>query len=810
METIRARAYPASATAAAFPLGGIGSGNISLGARGDLRDWEIFNRPAKDTRLPNTFFAIRAATAGAAPVTRVLEGPLAAPHALSHGYHPTSAAGLPRLAAATLRGAYPFATIDFEDAALPLRVSLEAYTPLVPLDADDSGLPCAIFTYTVTNTAATNTRLTLVGSLFNPVGGVTYDRFGNLSAAGLGGNRNELRDEGAFRGLLLRSERYAPSERNYGDMVLATDHGHVTAKRAWLRGAWWDYLQEFWDDLSDDGLLTDLGYAEASGARQSDTGSLGLLDELPPGETRSYRFVLAWHFPNRPDSWKNEEAPLARVRYAARFASAWETARYTFAHLPRLEGASRAFQRALWGGTLPEPVTDALAANIVPLRSTTCFWMEDGRFYGWEGCFDDAGCCEGSCTHVWAYAQTMAFLFPSLEREMRRLEFVVETDETGFMYFRGMRSTGEEFVWHFDAGQRPEPAIDGQMGSVIRVYREWLLSGDRAWLELVWPGVKRALAYAAPHWDADGDGVPDGKQHNTYDIEFYGPNPLGGIYYLAALRAAEELARAMGEAELADEHRAAFERSSARLDELLWNGEYYIQRLDDVDAYKYQHGLGVLSDQLLGQLHARVLGLGDLLPKEHVRSAIKAVFDHNFRRDFTGHANAQRTYVLNDEAGLLLCSWPRGGRPKLPFVYSDEVWTGIEYHVAAHLIYEGWLAEGLEVVEALRARHDGVRRNPWNEVECGHHYARSMASWALLTALSGFRCDMAAGWMSFEPVLESSSSPAEFRCVWSSGRGWGTYTQRRDGDGSWSPEVAVLGGDMAGVRVLACGREWTL
>jgi non-lysosomal glucosylceramidase len=254
-----------------------------------------------------------------------------------------------------------------------------------------------------------------------------------------------------------------------------------------------------------------------------------------------------------------------------------------------------------------------------------------------------------------------------------------------------------------------------------------------------------------------------------------------------------------------------FARGSARLDELLWNGEYYIQRLDDVNAYKYQHGVGCLSDQLLGQLHARILGLGDLLPAEHVRQAIGAVFAHNFRRDLSEHANCQRTYALNDEAGLLMCSWPHGGRPRLPFVYSDEIWTGVEYQVAAQLIYEGWVEQGLELVAAVRARHDGVRRNPWDEVECGHHYARAMSSWALLPALSGFHCDMGAGTISFAPRVEASTQADAFGCFWSCGRGWGTYSQRRDqATGTWVPEVVVLGGDMAGVRVRACGREWTL
>jgi uncharacterized protein (DUF608 family) len=804
------RSYDHTATAAAFPLGGIGSGNISIGARGELRDWEIFNHPAKGTHLPNTFFAIRARAADGPAVTRVLEGPLQPPHALSHGYHPASNAGLPRLHASTLSGAYPIARVAFEDDALPVRVELEAYTPFVPLDPDDSGLPCAILAYTVTNTSASQVELTLAGSLFNPVGGVAFDRFGNMMPGGLGGNLNEARSDGALRGLLLRSTKYGADRLEYGELALASDHERVTTKRAWMRGAWWDFLQEFWDDFADDGLLTDLGYETPSDDGRSDTCSLGLLDTLEPGATQTYRFFLAWYFPNRPHSWKWQSERLARVRYAARFDGAWEVAGYTHDNLARFEGATRGFQQALWGSTLPEPVIDALAANILPLRSTTCFWLEDGRFFGWEGCFDDAGCCEGTCTHVWAYAYTLAYLFPSLEREMRRLEFEVETDAQGYMNFRGMQTFGEQFVWHFQRDQQPEAAVDGQMGSVLRAYREWQLSGDREWLARVWPGVRRAIEYAGPHWDADGDGVPDGKQHNTYDIEFYGPNPLCGIYYLGGLRAAEELARVQGDEELAAGYHAMFERSSARLEQLLWGGEYYVQRLDDVDAYKYQHGLGCLSDQLLGQLHARVLALGDLVPAEHARQAIKAVFEHNFRRGFGDHVNCQRTYVLGDESGLLLCSWPNGGRPRLPFVYSDEVWTGIEYQVAAHLIYEGWVSEGLELVEAVRARHEGVRRNPWNEVECGHHYARSMASWALLPALSGFECDMGVGRMRFAPRTGDLPASDSFSCVWSCGRAWGTYTQRRDAAGAWEPSVEVLGGDARGLQVEACGRSWQL
>jgi len=444
------------------------------------------------------------------------------------------------------------------------------------------------------------------------------------------------------------------------------------------------------------------------------------------------------------------------------------------------------------------------------LRSPTCFWLEDGRFFGFEGCFDHAGCCEGTCTHVWSYAQTLAYLFPSLEREMRRIEFVIETEADGYMCFRACKTFGESYIWPW-GDQKPDAAADGQLGSIIRAYREWLLGGDRAWLAEVWPGVKRALDYARRAWDPDDDGVTGGSQHNTYDISFFGPNPLSGVYYLAGLRAVEKLAEVMGEPELAERCRDIYRRGAQKLDEQLWNGQYYIQRLDDVNAHKYQFGLGCLSDQLLGQLHARLVGLGDLLPAEHVRLALKSIFDHNFKRDFSEHVNCQRTYVLNDEAGLVLCSWPVGGRPRYPFVYSDEVWTGIEYQVAAHLIYEGWVAEGLEIVRAVRNRHDGVRRNPWNEVECGHHYARALASWAVLVALSGFQCDLDRGVLSFAPRLEVAAPAGRFSTFWSCGRGWGTYTQERDAaTGVWSPSVQVLGGQMAGMQVTACGQTWTL
>ena len=229
---------------------------------------------------------------------------------------------------------------------------------------------------------------------------------------------------------------------------------------------------------------------------------------------------------------------------------------------------------------------------------------------------------------------------------------------------------------------------------MVRLYREWRFSGDDDFLREVWPGARRALEFAFTTWDSDGDFVLDSQQHNTYDIEFYGENMLANSIFFAALRAGARLAEHLGETELAGRWLEAAELGAARADAVLYNGEYYRQRTDDVDAHRYQYGEGCLSDQLLGQTYAHLNGLGHLLPPDHVRSAVGAIFEHNFRRDFSDYHSVQRTYALNDDQGLVLCTWPRGGRPRIPFVYSDEVWSGIEYQVATNLIYDGLVERG--------------------------------------------------------------------------------------------------------------------
>jgi uncharacterized protein (DUF608 family) len=794
------RSYGPNDTEAAFLLGGIGTGNFSLGARGEFRDWELFNQPGKGNQLPFTFAAIRTAQDGDPADTRVLEARRQPPFGRSHGLNPWEVGGLPRFADTRLRAEYPFAWVEFDDDTLPVSIRLEAFTPFIPLDADDSGLPAAVLRYRVANTSLRPVDVSVALSLANAVG---FAGSGPLSfPRQVGRPANRFRNDGAIRGIEMTSD-LPPNDPRTGTMALLTRDPEVSYKAEWFDGFWWDGIGEFWDDFRSDGRLqaplrvaADPGrLAAGSGLR---IGSIAIDHRLEVDEQHEFEFVLAWHFPNRPRSWGGEILPvpdaevgIVRNHYATRFGTAWDVGSYLFANLERLERTSRSFQETLFESTYPPEVLEALAAGITVLRSPTCFRIEDGTFLGWEGCHDDRGSCEGNCTHVWNYAQTAAFLFPSLEQSMRRVEFLLETDPFGQMSFRTNRVFGLP-PWDMLA------AADGQLGTIVRAFRDWKLSGDEAFLRDIWPGARRALAYASRTWDPDGDGVLEATQHTTYDVELHGPNPLTTGLYIAALLAAAEVEDHLGNPEIAANRRATAAQGMVRMDELLWNGEYYVQRLGIDEADRYQIGTGCLSDQLLSQSLARVAGLDRVVTADRARSALGSIFRRNFKRSLEGHHNVARTFALEGEPGLLLCSWPNGDRPRFPMPYSDEVWSGVEYQVAAGLIFEGLVDEGLALVRAVRERHDGRRRNPWNEAECGHHYVRSMASWAVLLALSGFRCDLVAGEIVIDPVTDID----DFRTFWSCGRAWGRYRRWRDTlTGDVEETVDVLYGDLAGARV---------
>ncbi|GHV71353.1 hypothetical protein AGMMS49928_22750 [Spirochaetia bacterium] len=781
------RTYSNDAVFAAFPLGGIGTGTISLGARGDLRDFEIFNHPDKGCKLPFSFFAIHCDTGGKTDA-RVLESGILPDFNQGRGYHPNRAAGLPHFKKSSLSVRYPLAELRLEDDQFPLEVSLSAFNPFIPLDADDSGIPAVVFRYRVKNSGGKTAKVTVAATMPNIHGFKGFDCFDNYKVEQ--GCFNTFRKEGNISGIFMDGKGVPSTALRYANNAILTKEKDVSAKSEWRKTGWWDGIYDFWDDFKTGGRLHESGtgtqenkIAPATGAI---IGSLAVHKDIAPGKEETFEFVLGWYVPNRVKGWPpyedDEKEPLIKNYYAVKFTDAWAAGNYLLSNLDRLEEKSKTFAGAVYDSTLPEAVIDAAMSNITALRSTTCFRIEDGTFAAWEGSHEHVGSCMGTCTHVWNYAQTAAFLFPELEKSARLNEFLRETDETGKMNFRTDRLFGRS-SWNMLA------AADGQMGTIVRAYREWSLTGDDTFLQKIWPKAKLALDYVRLEWDKDGDELLEDRQHNTYDIEFYGVNPLTGIFYLAALAAMEKMAAAMGEDPSV--YRSRRETSARRLDEALWNGEYYIQASagDNIDEHPYQVGKGCLSDQILGQTLAYLTGLGRLLPAEHLKSAAGAIFKHNFKTGPERGPCLQRLYVAEDEAGLVLGSWPKGGKPKLPFVYADEVWTGVEYQAAIDLVYEGLVDEALTIVKTVRDRQDGYRRNPWDEVECGFHYARSLASWGLIPALSGAEYDAVSDTETFKPRIRED----DFHCFFSNGRHWGMLHQVKDEKGAFNQKVEILG-----------------
>jgi uncharacterized protein (DUF608 family) len=788
-----------------FPLGGIGAGCIGLAGNGRLVDWEIFNRPNKGSVNGFSHFAIRAEAEGEVLDARVLNGDLAAPfQGEMHGARFTSfgwgprreyLTGLPHFRSVDFRGEFPLAELAFNDERFPGQVKLLAFNPFIPLNDDDSSIPAAMFEFTVENSTARPVRYTLVGVLSNP-----------LPA----NNLNQAQALPWGHALHLRSDGVQSDSPAFGDLTLTTDAGVATGAEVswqeyWFRGVWFDSLEVYWKDMTTPGAFHNRTYPLEKAGNHNE-GLLAVHFDLAPGETRHVRFAITWNFPNCENYWKRDEVlaagfnPVWKNYYASLWLDSLVSARYVMGEWDRLYGETKRFKETLFASEIPLAALDAIAGNLAILKSPTCLRLEDGTFYGWEGLHPDAGCCEGSCTHVWNYQQTLPFLFPALERSMREADYKYNLRPDGGMPFRIQLPLGVG-QWKF------RPCADGQFGGVLKTYRDWKICGDSEWLRNVWPAVKKSIEFAwspenEDRWDPDKTGVLWGRQHHTLDMELFGPNSWLTGMYLGALKAGAEMAEHLGDHETAAAYRDIFVRGKQWADENLFDGEYYIQRIDlndrsiveafsrdesvliggsTLEAYwdeehqeiKYQIGAGSSIDQVLGQWHASLYGLGEIFDPAQVAAANAAIYKYNFIPEMGAVYNPCRIYCLNDEGGLIICAWPPGThKPVIPAPYSQETMNGFEYSAAIHMIMTGMVDEGMTCIEAIRRRYDGERRNPWNEFECGSNYARSMAAYALLNAFSGFQFDLVEGRVGFKPVQLAKD---HFRTFWSLGTGWGDF-----------------------------------
>ena len=838
--------------AVALPLGGIGTGNLALGGTGALKQWQLHNQGNHLGFAPQSFFAIRlSCTEPPLSFRRVLRGP-----AIARDREPAplvnddlDAAGQYARPASwaevhdtTFHGAYPFARVDYAD-DWPVEVRLEAYTPFVPLDAEASSLPLASFTFRITNRFAHRVHGWLLGTLENLVGWDGMTPIRDAQCGVLGGNVNRTMSAGAGTGVLLGHDDLRPDHPGYGSMALWTPSAAVALPQfddADTALAWVDSLKlvnvtvlDDWSAEAQARALAALRPVTGSPAGPSAPGrtwsaALAVPFGLRPGASVRLQFVYAWHFPNRRADFDRfgDTAPAPAQpawignHYANGFAGAQDVVEHFAGRQDDLLERTRRWHDAVYESSLPGVITDVIGAQPTLIRSPTTFRTADGRFYGFEGVLGEStlnwngnigGSCPLNCTHVWNYEQAVAQLFPSLERSMRETDWDVMQAPEGYLPHRVQLPADGPQLHGVTVGGPARPAIDGMLGTVLKTYREVLRGAGTEWLGRYLPPARRLMDYVTATWDAGGTGVLTGDQPVTHDISLQGPNVFVGGLWLAALRAMQEMTGRSGARSEAAEFGRRFRAASGNYDELLWNGEYYSQQ---TDGQSFDFGDGCLADQLLGQWWAHQLNLGHILPAGHVRAALESIVAYNYRRGFRGFEHGYRVFADADDAGLLICTWPRGGRPAVPIRYADEVWTGVEYQVAAHCLFEGMTEEGLLILDGLRARYDGTRRNPYNEIECGDHYARAMAGFSVLDAWTGAWYDAWAG------HLRIGLGADRYPLI--AGPGWGEVTAS-DGAVSFRClggrvplsqvsvpagviEAVLVGGRPAAVEVTADGR----
>lgn len=790
-------------TEVAMPLGGIGTGTISIGGRGDLKDWEMANRGAlgwvpavklvEPTIANGPFFAMYYKQQGQPKgELRLLEGPIATKNSYGDWGSDVLNAGFPRFDETAFSAAYPLAQVQFKKNNLPLSVRLETFNPMIPGDVNSSSLPIAVLRYVVKNTSNKTMEVSVCGMIPNFIG---MDGW----TSKLKNNVNEFKQQQGLQGLYMYSDSLDKTDVNWGTMALSTtSKGKVTYRRTWVKLGWNWTFRDFIDDFTSDGELSE-SFAEKNkknqvsstiedllgGTKRYDLASppatLAAKETLAPGEEKAITFYITWHFPNRRGwdsgngaySWGYGTKEIVGNYYTNNFSDAWDVAAKVAPELPSLERRTVDYVTAFCKSNIPEVIKEAALFNSANMRCQTLFRTKDGYPFGFEGTGSvngtilggekSSGWGFGTCSHVWNYESAIPFLFGDLSMKFREVEFLHTVNENGGQSHRvglPLATNAKKFKnW----------AADGQMGTIVKIYRDWQLSGNNEALNTMWPNIKKAMAFAwTGPWDKNKDGVMEGPQHNTMDIDYHGPNPQMSAWYLAALKAAKEMAVYMKDENFANECAELFEKGKSWVDKNLFNGEYYEQIIPKDNNRIAQLGKGCLVDQLVGQYLAHTTGLGYVLDKNNQQKTLRSIMKYNWVSDFNNHTNTFRSFALGKEQGLIMASYPHGELLDFPFPYYTELMTGFEYSTGVHMMYEGQKEEGLKVFSAIRNRYDGKKRNPFNEGEYGHRYARAMASWAGVLAWTGFQYSAVTKTMKFNDM------PGTY--FWSNGYAFGTVT----------------------------------
>lgn len=651
---------------------------------------------------------------------------------------------------------YPVATIHYIDKALPVEITIQAGGIFIPLDADSSALPATVYNIQVINKSQETIPVAVCGWLENGAHKIT-------AKDGDGKRRNNAVKKDTYTAIF--SDFTAIKD----DVLQQRDAGTVCIACIGKDG----YLNTDADPWPANERMFDASNESTADCLPSEklVGSISVAQSIAPGRSEAINYVLSWHF-DHPLAKRLSKLPETKgsYYYGGRFKDALAVTDYIAQHFTRLHGQTLLWKQTYYDASLPFWFLERTFLNIGTLATANTYRFANNRFWAWEG----VNACEGTCTHVWQYAQAVGRLFPSLERDAReRTDLGIALQDDGGIIFR--------------AEYEHRPAIDGQAGTLLRIYREHQMSTDDTFLQQNWEKIKKATRFLLAQ-DKNGDGMTDTPMENTLDAVWEGE-----IAWIVGLTIAAVKAAAMMASEMKDKNFAAtcndyVEKGCRNMADKLFNGEYFIHRPDAVQGRKKLGSYNTCHiDQVYGQSWAWQAGLGRLWDKEKTLSALRALWKYNFAPDVGPYIKTHtggRPYALAGEAGMVMNTNPHneptpyGENITWQLGYFHECMSGFEHQVASHMMAEGMTDEALVMTKAIHDRYHAAKRNPFNEIECSDHYARAMASYGTFITACGFEYHGPKGYIRFAPKL----NPQNFKAPFTAAEGWGSYTQQLSGN----------------------------
>jgi non-lysosomal glucosylceramidase len=730
------------------PLGGLGAGSIGRTPRGDFARWHLDLGSHLFQSLPVNQFSIC-----------VEEGGRSEAHVLSP-LRPDSLTSwnwdMP-VGAGTYSGLFPRAWFSYVWDALPVRIRQMQFSPVIPGNYQESSYPVAVFVWDLENPTEASVTVSLLFTWQNLVGWPWRPN-------PISGNWNQAVSSEEAAGVVLTRSGDSVTEEWDGSYALAAprEPGLTVSYRTRFDAT---AGEDLWADFSDDGMLSDGEDLSPSGPGEAIAAGLAVRVELQPGEQRSIPFALAWDFPITEFGDGTQWYKRYTRFYGTGGRSAFTIASEALTSYPDWLRQIEEWQSPILDDpSRPDWYKTALFNEL--------YYLVDGGTVWTNGRVGDEAAAEGlghfaylECfdypfyntfdVHFYA-SYALAMLWPELELGLLR-DFVATVPQGNLDETMIVASTGEEVprkipgsVPHDLGSPAEDPWLrpnaftwrdigiwkDLNSKFVLEVWRDYRLSGDLTLIEDSWESVGMALDYLHA-FDLNGDGLPDhaGVPDQTYDNwVMTGASAYGGGLWLAALEAAIEMGRIVGDEAAVARYTASFESGQASYEALLWNGQYY-----DFDASGREGSDSIMADQLLGVWAADITGLPSFLPDDHVATALETIYSHNVAQFAEGQMGAVNGMFPN-------------GTVDRTSDQSQEVWTGTTYTLAALLLRRGLVEEAWATawgVYNVTYNRGLWFRTPEAWLENGEYrasiYMRPLAIWAIEAALTGFPAAIGAG-----------------------------------------------------------------